>query len=96
MDGWEVTVSYVDYPPVTALLSTVARLLFGGSLVGFRSFAILAGAGTIVVAALVARELGGNSRAQTIAAALVAFSPILIATIEFGRASCRERVLPTV
>jgi len=78
--GKHLQPGYVDYPPVTALLSTVARLLFGGSLVGFRSFAILAGAGTIVVAALVARELGGNSRAQTIAAALVAFSPILIAT----------------
>jgi len=78
--GKHLQAGYVDYPPVTALLSAGARLLFGGSLVGFRLFAILAGTGTIVVAALVARELGGNRRAQTIAAALVAFSPILIAT----------------
>src|SRR5438876_2755201 len=52
---------YVEFPPVTALLSAVARLLFGWSLVGFRAFAILAGAATIVVAALVARELGGRA-----------------------------------
>ena len=71
---------YVEFPPVTALLSAVARLLFGWSLVGFRVFPVLAGAATIVIAALVARELGGGLRAQTLAAALVAFSPILLAT----------------
>jgi 4-amino-4-deoxy-L-arabinose transferase-like glycosyltransferase len=54
---------YVEFPPVTALLSALARFLFGYSLVGFRLFAILAGAAGIVVAALVARELGGEARA---------------------------------
>src|SRR5438552_9135998 len=71
---------YVEFPPVTALLSALARVLFGWSLVGFRAFAILAGAATIVVAALVARELGGGRRAQVIAAVAVAFSPLLVAT----------------
>src|SRR5438309_6924556 len=64
---------YVEFPPVTALFTALARMLFGWSLVGFRSFAILAGVGTLVVAALVARELGGGRRAQTIAAVAVAF-----------------------
>jgi hypothetical protein len=71
---------YVEFPPVTALLSALARVLFGWSLVGFRAFAILAGAATIVVAALVARDLGGGRRAQTLAAVAVGFSPILVAT----------------
>jgi dolichyl-phosphate-mannose-protein mannosyltransferase len=71
---------YVEFPPVTALLSAVARVLFGWSLVGFRLFAVLAGAGTILVAALVARELGGGRRAQTLAAIVVGFSPLLVAT----------------
>src|SRR5215471_8201645 len=57
---------YVEFPPVTALLSALARIAFGWSLVGFRTFAILAGAVTIVLAALVARELGGGSRAQAL------------------------------
>jgi hypothetical protein len=70
---------YVEFPPITALLSAGARLLFGWSLVGFRSFAIAAGAATIVVA-LVARDLGGSRRAQTLAAVAVGFSPLLIAT----------------
>jgi 4-amino-4-deoxy-L-arabinose transferase-like glycosyltransferase len=70
----------VEFPPVTALLSALARVLFGYSLVGFRLFAILAGAATIVLAALIARELGGGGRAQAIAAVAVGFSPILLAT----------------
>ena len=69
---------YVDFAPVTALLSAAARGLFGLSLVGFRSFAILAGAATVVLAALIARELGGGRRAQVIAVAAVAFSPGLL------------------
>jgi hypothetical protein len=55
-------------------------VLFGWSLVGFRLFAVLAGAGTILVAALVARELGGGRRAQALAAVAVGFSPLLVAT----------------
>src|SRR6266516_5415954 len=55
---------YVEFPPVTALLSAAARLLFGWSLVGFRAFAIAAGAATIIVSTLVASELGGCRRAQ--------------------------------
>ncbi|HEV8097662.1 MAG TPA: glycosyltransferase family 39 protein, partial [Gaiellaceae bacterium] len=71
---------YVEFPAVTGLLSAAARILFGWSLVGFRSFAIAAGATTVIVAALVARELGGGRRAQTLAAVAVGFSPLLVAT----------------
>ena len=71
---------YVEFPPLTALVSALAHLLFGWSLAGFRLWTILAGAGAVVVAALVARELGGGRRAQALAAVLVGFSPVLIAT----------------
>jgi 4-amino-4-deoxy-L-arabinose transferase-like glycosyltransferase len=65
---------------VTALFAALARGLFGSSLAGFRIWTILAGAGTVVVAALVARELGGGRRAQLLAAVVVGFSPVLVAT----------------
>jgi hypothetical protein len=71
---------YVEFPPLTALLSALARVLFGWSLVGFRAFAIAAGAATILLAALVARDLGAGRRAQIIAAVAVGFSPVLLAT----------------
>ena len=69
----------MDFPPVTAVFAALGRVLFGDSLYGLRVFAILAGAGVIVVAALIARELGGGTRAQVLAAVLVGFSPIVIA-----------------
>jgi len=76
--GLHLQGGYVEFPPVTALLSALGRLVFGWSLVGFRALAVLAGASTTVLAALVARELGGGRRAQTIAAVAVAFSPMLL------------------
>ncbi len=54
--------------------------LFGWSLVGLRAFTILAAAATVVVAALIARELGATRRAQTLAAMLVGLAPGMLAT----------------
>jgi len=71
---------YVEFPPLTALLAALARVLFGLSLVGLRAFTILAAAGTLLVGVLVARELGATRRAQTLAAVLIAFSPGTLAT----------------
>ena len=73
--GLHLQGGYVDFPPVTALLAALARELFGWSLVGLRAFTILASAGTVVVGALVARELGATRRAQTLAAVLIGFVP---------------------
>jgi 4-amino-4-deoxy-L-arabinose transferase-like glycosyltransferase len=78
--GLHLQGGYVEFPPVTALLAALARELFGWSLVGLRAFTILAGAGTVIVATLVTRDLGGGRRAQTLAAVVVAFSPGVLAT----------------
>jgi hypothetical protein len=71
---------YIDFPPVTALLAALAREMFGWSLVGLRVITILAGAGTVLVGAVVARELGATRRAQTLAAVMIGLSPGMIAT----------------
>src|SRR5262249_26786163 len=71
---------YVEFPPVTALLSATARLPFGWSLVGFRSFAIAAGARAVGVAPPLPRARPGGRRALPLAAVAVGFSPLLIAT----------------
>jgi hypothetical protein len=78
--GLHLQGGYVEFPPVTALLAALARELFGWSLVGLRLFTILASAGTVVVGALVARELGATRRAQTLAAVMIGFSPGMLAT----------------
>ena len=78
--GLHLQGGYVEFPPVTALLAALARVVFGWSLVGLRAFAILAGAATVLVGVLIARELGATRRAQTLAAAMIAFCPGMLAT----------------
>ena len=78
--GLHLQGGYVEFPPVTALLAALARVLFCWSLVGLRAVTILASAGTVLLGALVARELGASRRAQTLAAVLIAFSPGMLGT----------------
>jgi len=69
---------YVDYPPITPLLARLDQAIFPGSLPALRLLTVLAGAAIIVVAALIARELGGNRLAQTLAAMAVLISPMFV------------------
>jgi 4-amino-4-deoxy-L-arabinose transferase-like glycosyltransferase len=75
-----LALGYVDYPPVTPLLARLDQLIFPGSLAGLRLLAVLAGAAVIVIAALIARELGGSRSAQMVAGLLVLVSPEFVGT----------------
>jgi 4-amino-4-deoxy-L-arabinose transferase-like glycosyltransferase len=57
-----------DQPPLTPLLAALMDTIAPGSIVALRLPAVLATAAAVVVAALVARELGGDRRAQTLTA----------------------------
>ena len=71
---------YVAYPPLTPLIARVAFTLFGPSLAGLRFFAALAQSIAMVLAGLLARELGGRRGAQVVTALAVAIAPISIAS----------------
>lgn len=62
--------------PFVALVSSE---LFGATPAGLRVFVALAGAVTVVMAGLLARELGGGRFAQGMAALAALFSPIFLA-----------------
>src|SRR5467141_2995678 len=70
---------YVDQPPLIALIVRIERLLFGDSLQSIRLFAALAGAGTVLIAGGIARELGGKRFAQAIAALGVLVAGVCLA-----------------
>jgi hypothetical protein len=67
---------YVDHPPLVALVTATTRLVLGDSIVALRLPAALAGAATVIVAGLLAYELGARRFGQGLAALAV-----LVATI---------------
>ncbi|TLS47689.1 glycosyltransferase family 39 protein [Streptomyces montanus] len=70
--------SYADQPPLLPLLSHALDVVSGGSLVALRAPSALMAAAGVVIAALVARELGGRRGAQVLAAAACALAPITL------------------
>src|SRR4029077_4369191 len=69
---------YVDYPPVTPTIARLSLWIFGPSVWGLRLWPSLAGALIVVLAALIAHELGGGRFAQVLAAVAAASSPVLL------------------
>ncbi|OLT19485.1 hypothetical protein BJF78_10625 [Pseudonocardia sp. CNS-139] len=78
--GRHLAFGYVDQPPLTPLLARAADMLFGGSLVGLRLAPAIAAGLVVVVAGLMARELGGGRDAQLLAAAATGVSSVLLVT----------------
>ena len=73
-----LALGYVDYPPITQVLARLDQAIFPGSLPGRRLLTVLAGAAVIVIAALIARELGGNALAQSLAGLAALISPMFV------------------
>jgi hypothetical protein len=73
--GERLAWGYVDMPPLTAVQAWLARGLFGDSMVAIRLFPALAGAGLVLLAGALVRELGGRRFAQGLAALAVATAP---------------------
>jgi len=69
---------YVAWPPVTPFLARVALSLFGPSLIGLRSFAVLAEGIVMLLTGLMVRDLGGSRWAQILAAVAIATTPMSI------------------
>ena len=76
-DSRHLAWGYVAYPPVTPFFGRISLALFGTSLTGFRLFAALAAAGSILLTGLMARELGGRRAAELMAA--IAATPFCLA-----------------
>jgi hypothetical protein len=69
---------YVDCAPLIGLYAKVA-LLLGGSLFVLRAIAAVAGAATVALTMVLARELGGKRFAQGLAGLCVLAAPIFLA-----------------
>ena len=67
-DARNLAWGFIAYPPLTPFLGSIELKLFGASLVGFRAFSALSQSIVMVIAGLMAKELGGSRRAQILAA----------------------------
>jgi hypothetical protein len=70
----------MDFPPGIALLANGVRALLGDSMTAIRMVPALAGVAVLVMAVLIARELGGGRFAQGLTALAVATSPLFLRT----------------
>ena len=69
---------YVDQPPLIALITWIARHTFGNSLLALRLLPAIAGAATVWIVGMLAREMGGGRFAQALAALAVAAAPMYL------------------
>ena len=70
-----LALGYVDFPSFVALATALARATLGDSLLALHLLPALAGAAVVVLAGLMARELGGGRFAQGLAALAVLVAP---------------------
>src|SRR5215211_3926752 len=70
-----LALGYVDFPSFVALATAFARATLGDSLLALHLLPALAGAAIVVLAGLMARELGGGRFAQGLAALAVLVAP---------------------
>jgi 4-amino-4-deoxy-L-arabinose transferase-like glycosyltransferase len=68
----------MDFPPAIAIVAEIVRTGLGDSLLAIRLVPALAGTLLLVLAALIARELGGGRPAQSLAALGVLASPLFL------------------
>jgi len=78
--GRRLSWSYADQPPLIPLLARAMDTVFPDSVAALRLPATVATALGVIVASLIARELGGGRRAQVLAAAAFAVSFGLLGT----------------
>jgi 4-amino-4-deoxy-L-arabinose transferase-like glycosyltransferase len=76
--GRHLAWGYDDQPPLVPLVARLADAVFPGSVAGPRLVSALAVAATVLLSELIARELGGGRRAQVVAAACAAVTPVLL------------------
>jgi len=74
---------YVDQPPLIAFIARISVALFGESLQAIRFLPALAGAGTVLLSGLIARELGGGRFAAGLAALCTLAAPGLLSFQSF-------------
>src|SRR5579875_3524501 len=94
--GGHAAFGYPDQPPLVPLLCWAMNAIAPGSLLVLRTPSALAAGATTILAALIARELGGTWRPQLIAAACTAVSAFAFAVAHLVSTTTPDMLSTTV
>ena len=86
---------FVDMPPLMPALTALSRWLFGSSLLAVRLLPSLAGAALVLLAGLLARELGGRRFAQGLASLAVITAPVWMVMFSYQSMNAFEQLIWT-
>lgn len=78
MNARQLDWGYVSYPPFTPFIARIGLELFGESLRGLRLFSAIAQGIVMVLAGLMARDMGGRRSAQVITAIAAFSAPVAL------------------
>ncbi len=78
MSARQLDWGYVAYPPLTPLVARIGLELFGNSLQGLRLFSALGQGLVIILAGLMARDMGGKRGAQVMAGVAAFIAPVAL------------------
>ena len=84
---------YVDHPPLIPFLIKICRLVLGDSLRSIRFIPALATSAAAILAAMIARELGGRRFAMVLSALAFIVSPISLSDGSLLTTNCLEPLL---
>jgi len=87
---------YVDHPPLSIAVLAAWTALFGDSMASLRVPGIVAGAATVVLAGILAREMGGRRFAQGVACLAVIIAPIYLAVANFYSMNVFDQFIWTI
>jgi 4-amino-4-deoxy-L-arabinose transferase-like glycosyltransferase len=76
--GQHLRVWSMDFPPLIAMLARGVRTVFGDSLTAIRLVPALVASALVLLAGMIARELGGGRAAQGLAALAMVTSPLFL------------------
>jgi 4-amino-4-deoxy-L-arabinose transferase-like glycosyltransferase len=78
MNARQLAWGYVAYPPITPCIARIGLELFGPSLRGMRLFSAIAQGVVMLLAGLMARDMGGKRSTQVIAAIAAFIAPVAL------------------
>jgi hypothetical protein len=91
--GQHLAWGYVDQPPLLPFLVRISRNILGDSLRSIRFLPAVATSATVVLTAMIARELGGKRFALLLSAVAVVIAPIYLSGGSLLTTNCLEPLL---